>query len=203
METNDYHHIEYWINNPTCTKISIDGVTYTIEDIKHFVIDSYVMQSVLVYLSDNKLLVITRYGEINSRCLYQVDVSYEDRYQAQFIEGYLFDVDIISEVLDHNLEYTNINICDAKYETDIVEENKSIDNMIFDKCYEAYGTIDNTDVSIVEYLCSNDTITNKHLLFVETGNLYADGGGSIVKYRGREIFIDYICDDDIITVECV
>jgi hypothetical protein len=199
MDTShDYHQIEYWLNNPTCSKLSIDGETYHVEQIKHFVIDSYVMQSVMVHLSGAKLLMITRYGEINTRCMYHIDAKYIDRYQAYFMEGALFDLNE-----DDEQDIDSVNISDAKYQNDLIEENKSIDNMIFDKCYEAYGTIEDVDSSIVEYYCHNETLANNHILFLETGDLYGDGGGNIVKYRGREIYIDYIVDDDLVTVQNV
>jgi hypothetical protein len=189
----NYHTIQYWLDQPDCTKIDIDHKEYDVVSIDHFTLDSSVMESVVVTLNDNQILVITRYGLITNRYLYKLVDMFTDRVHNTLVEPHVFDTN------DYDYD-VDITYADIKYADDIIEENVSIDNMIFDKSYETYGTFKDVQTIMAEYLCDNETLVNNHILYLESGNLFGERGGKIEKYRGREVLIDHLVQDSFITV---
>lgn len=189
MLSNNYYDPLFWTESSIHDKICLEnGREYSIEGRYIFQTDNDFIKSVLLFLEDHEVLLISRYySEYNTYRL-KVDGYYMHRMEAIKYNCGLLDIE------DDEILRFPCDLVDYKYSTELFVPN-ILNYSIYDKVYEVYGELINinnysrVDACMVEY----DNISDGTILFfLEQGNLLGEGGGTIEKYKGTETSIKYI-----------
>lgn len=178
-----YYDLLFWNNNKQ-SKICIDNKEYKIISKSFFKTDNDNIRSILIYLEDRKLLLLSKFGDSCNTYILDSTGYYPHRKKAEMsVEG-LFD--ILDEPYD---------IVDCKYNHELLIDKGDYFE-IYDKRYEVYGNVAEfgsimyKEASMVEYDSEQGV-----KIFIESGNLLGHNGGIVELYDGKETEIKYIVGD--------